>query len=46
MQTIEYARHHGFERILTNSDNPAMRALNRTLGFRAGPWLIYSKLVE
>jgi GNAT superfamily N-acetyltransferase len=46
LRTIEYAREHGFERILTNSDNPAMRALNRKLGFRAGPWLIYNKVVE
>ncbi|MES2459474.1 MAG: GNAT family N-acetyltransferase [Armatimonadota bacterium] len=46
LRTIKYAREHGFERILTNSDNPAMRALNQRLGFRAGPWLIFNKLVE
>lgn len=40
---IAYAQQHGYRRILSNSDNPAMRALNWKLGFRTGPWLIYSR---
>jgi ribosomal protein S18 acetylase RimI-like enzyme len=40
--TIEYARQHDFARILSNSDNPAMQDLNRKLGFRTGPWLVYN----
>ncbi len=40
--TVEYARQHGFRRILSNSDNPVMQDLNRKLGFRTGPWLIYN----
>lgn len=44
--TIAYARQHGFGRILSNSDNPAMQDLNRKLGFRAGPWLVYNKRFE
>ncbi len=39
---IAYAQQHGYRRILSNSDNPAMRALNWKLGFRTVPWLIYS----
>jgi GNAT superfamily N-acetyltransferase len=42
---IAFAREHGYERILSNSDNPAMRVLNQKLGFRTGPWLIYTKTV-
>ena len=40
-RTIAYARANAYECILSNSDNPAMRALNQKLGFRTGPWLIY-----
>ena len=43
--TVEYARQHGFERIVSNSDNPAMQALNGRLGFRPGPWLVYNKVL-
>lgn len=43
IKTIRYACDHGFRRILTNSSNPAMRALNAKLGFRSGPWLVYHK---
>ncbi len=43
IKTITYAREHGFHRILTNSSNPAMHALNTKLGFRSGPWLVYLK---
>ncbi|MGC4043307.1 MAG: GNAT family N-acetyltransferase [Armatimonas sp.] len=45
LRTIEYARQHGFERIMTNSNNPAMQALNRKLGFRSGPWLVYTRTI-
>ncbi len=45
IRTIEYGQQHGYGRILSNSDNPAMRALNWKLGFRTGPWLIYNKLL-
>ena len=41
LRTIEYAKRNGFQRILSNSDNPAMRALNKELGFRTGPWRVY-----
>jgi len=43
MKTIEYAHKHGFRRILTNSENPAMQALNAKLGFRPGPWFVFRK---
>lgn len=43
VHALRYAKERGYERILSNSDNPAMRGLNRKLGFRVGPWLIYSK---
>ncbi len=43
LRTVEYAQQQGGERILTSSDNPAMRDLNQKLGFRTGPWFIYSK---
>jgi len=46
IKTIDYAREHGFRRILTNSSNPAMRALNTKLGFRAGPWLVFQKVIS
>jgi GNAT superfamily N-acetyltransferase len=45
LRTVEYAQRHGFRRILSNSDNPAMQDLNRKLGFRTGPWLIYNKTI-
>lgn len=41
LHTIDYAKRHGYQRILSNSDNPAMRALNKELGFRTGPWRVY-----
>lgn len=43
VQTLTYAREHGFRRVLTNSSNPAMQALNAKFGFRPGPWRIYLK---
>lgn len=46
IHTIGYARQHGFQRILSNSDNPAMRDLNWKLGFRTGPWLIYNRVLD
>lgn len=46
LRTIEYAQKHGYRRILSNSDNPAMRDLNWKLGFRTGPWFIYNKHLE
>jgi ribosomal protein S18 acetylase RimI-like enzyme len=46
LQTITYAREHGFRRILTNSSNPAMQALNAKLGFRSGPWRVYLKTLR
>lgn len=46
LRTIEYARQHGGDRILTSSENPAMQDLNRKLGFRTGPWLIYNLLLK
>jgi GNAT superfamily N-acetyltransferase len=46
LRTIEYAQKHGYNRILSNSDNPAMRALNWKLGFRTGPWFIYNKHLD
>jgi GNAT superfamily N-acetyltransferase len=45
INTITYARDHGFLRLLTNSDNPAMQALNAKLGFHSGPWHVYLKNV-
>ena len=46
IKTIDYARRHSFRRILTNSSNPAMQALNAKLGFRPGPWLIFRKTLR
>jgi GNAT superfamily N-acetyltransferase len=46
MHAIACARQHGCDRLLSNSDNPAMRALNASLGFRPGPWLIYHRAVN
>jgi len=43
VKTISYAREHGFRRIFTNSDNPAMKVLNAKLGFVSGPWRVYRK---
>ena len=40
---IAYARQESYRTLWTNSDNPAMRALNWKLGFRSGPWLVYHK---
>lgn len=46
VQTLTYAREHGFLRVLTNSSNPAMQALNAKLGFRSGPWRVYMKAIQ
>jgi ribosomal protein S18 acetylase RimI-like enzyme len=43
VQVLQYARAHGYRRVLTYSANPAMRALNNRLGGRPGPWLIFRK---
>jgi ribosomal protein S18 acetylase RimI-like enzyme len=43
IKTITYARERGFHRLLTNSDNPAMQALNKKLGFHSGSWRVYRK---
>ncbi len=40
---IAYAKRAGYRTLWTHSGNPDMRALNWKLGFRTGPWLIYSK---
>jgi GNAT superfamily N-acetyltransferase len=46
VKTISYARDHGFRRIFTNSGNPAMKALNKKLGFQSGPWLVFRKELD
>lgn len=43
---IAHAKREGYHTLWTNSDNPAMRALNWKLGFRTGPWLVYRKTIE
>lgn len=43
LQVIAHARREGYRTLWTNSDNPAMRALNWKLGFRTGPWLVYRR---
>lgn len=45
-QVIAHAHGQGYRTLWTNSDNPAMRALNWKLGFRTGPWLVFHKLIE
>jgi GNAT superfamily N-acetyltransferase len=43
LRTIAYCRQHGYRRLFTHSENPAMIALNRKLGFTSGPWLVFRK---
>ena len=42
-QIIAHAKRAGYRTLWTNSDNPAMRALNWKMGFRTGPWRVYRR---
>ncbi len=43
LRVIAYAKSYGYNSLWTNSDNPAMCALNKKLGFQSGPWRVYRK---
>lgn len=40
---IAHAKREGYRTLWTNSDNPAMCALNWKMGFRSGPWRVYRR---